>query len=145
MTAKDFLAVLAEATGDSQPLSAGEQQYLTAHTDMTDEDLEPGSDRAKAARFAVASGQAVEDRHLRRSALTTNEVAELLGQAPSNVRRSHLRGGLYAVENGRVNLFPRWQFIENGRVVSCLRRIMGLFPDDFHPLDVAAVMTSPPD
>jgi hypothetical protein len=79
---------------------------------------------------------------VRRSALTTNEVAALLGRAPAHVRRSHLRGDLYAIKDGRANLFPRWQFTPDGTPINGLRRIIGVFPDDFHPLDIAAVMTT---
>lgn len=145
MSADDFLAVLSEAGGEAQPLSAGEREFLTTQAGVPTTDLDPDSDRAKSAQLAVASGQAAAAEQFRKSALTTNEVAALLGRAPSHVRRSHLQGDLYAVKDGRANLFPRWQFTDDGRVVNGLRRIIGLFPDDFHPLDIAALMTTPAD
>lgn len=75
--------------------------------------------------------------------LTTNEVAERLGRAPSNVRRMLGAGDLYAA--GRVNrqtAYPAWQFASSG-VLPHLRQVVAAFPQGFHARDIEAVMTSP--
>lgn len=142
MSLEDFLSVLGEATGHSEALTAGERNFLLDHTDLEPADL---SEEVRAqTRLVTAQDSAAAQQEAASSVLSTGEVAELLGRAEANVRRSRLSGDLYAVPTGvggRTLSFPRWQFTATGDVVPGLRRIIPALPADFHPLDVEAFMT----
>lgn len=76
--------------------------------------------------------------------LTTNEVAQLLGRDPANVRRMHANGDLIAAgQSDRQTTYPAWQFTADDRVLPHLRRVVAAFPPDFHARDIEVVMTSP--
>ena len=145
MSTRDFLAVLHEVSGlASEPLTASERAFLLEHTDLREEDL---TEEARAATStAVATEQLLADEAVQDRALSTGEVAKLLGRAEANVRRSRLRGDLYAPGAGSANRplrFPAWQFTEEGDVVPDLRRVVSAFPRFFHPLSVERFMTAP--
>ncbi|MGB4779411.1 MAG: hypothetical protein WBP48_13740, partial [Microbacterium sp.] len=94
-------------------------------------------------RLYEAASTAVLGAELRRSLLTTNELAELLCVQPSHVRRLVGRGDLMTA--GQIDgqsLYPSWQVVE-GAVVPGLRAVLAEFPDDYHPLDIQWVMTEP--
>lgn len=143
MTSEDFLAVLQEIGGQSEPLTSGERSFLLEHTELTESDL---TDDARAeTRLQVLQGKAAAEAETDRSALSTGEVAALLGRAEANVRRSRLNGDLYAaaVDSGRPLRFPRWQFTPDGHVVPGLREIVPRLPRHFHPLSIERFMTAP--
>lgn len=70
-------------------------------------------------------------------------MADLLGTATANVRRSVGQGDLYVAGQGRnrEHLFPAWQF-QAGRPLSHLREVITVLPGDLHPLDVEQFMTT---
>lgn len=144
MSARAFLEVLQEAAGGSTaPLTAGEREFLLTHAGMSKEDL---SEQGRAAtRLELARDRFALDAAALEGALSTSEVAALLGRAEANVRRSRLSGDLYAPNPGDPAglRFPRWQFTSAGGVVPGLRRIIPAFPRDTHPLAVARFMTQP--
>lgn len=93
-------------------------------------------------------GEAALDRHTldaaaHDSALSTREVAVLLGRTEASVRRSRRSGDLYALNPGDPTglRFPRWQFTSTGRVLPSLRHILPTFPRYTHPLAIARFMT----
>jgi|SRR5690625_2621919 len=61
-----------------------------------------------------------------------------------------MRGDLYVAGRsrgrgrgrGREHSFPAWQFTDAGPLPE-LRAVLAAMPEDYHPLDVASVMTSP--
>lgn len=144
MSARAFLEVLQEAVGGSSaPLTAGEREFLLSHAGMSEEDL---SEQGRAAtRLELARDRLALDAAALEGALSTSEVAALLGRAEANVRRSRLSGDLYAPNPGDPAglRFPRWQFTSAGGVVPGLRRIIPAFQRDTHPLVVARFMTRP--
>lgn len=143
MTAEDFLAVLQEVEGGpTEALTAGERAFLLADTDLTEADLSPNG-RA-ATLVALTQGRVAANMAVADGSLTTAQVAELLGRAEANVRRSRLNGDLYAPEPsaaGRTLRFPRWQFSDGGRVTPGLRQVLAALPVYLHPLSVEKFMT----
>lgn len=140
-----FLDILREMSGPaSEPLSAGERDFLLEVTDLTEEDLSAQSHEA--ARIQVAEDRTLAEKEARDSALTTGEVAELLGRQGASIRRSKLTGDLYALptNNGRSTLFPDWQF-DGNQVVPGLRAIIPEFPRYAHPLTIQRFMTEEND
>lgn len=129
--------------GPVEALSAGERSFLLTHTDLTAEDLT--ADARAATLVAVAQGRATADAAVARNALTTGQVAALLGRAEADVRRSRLRGDLYAPRPGaagRTLRFPRWQFTDDGRVVPGLRHVLAALPRHLRPLSIERFMTT---
>jgi len=143
MSPSDFLDVLDEiGTLSSEPLTPGEHAFLLQHTDNTEGTL---TDTARmATRVAVARNSLAIDHDLVGKALTTSDVAKLLGRAESNVRRSQLSSDLYAMNPGdrRGLRFPRWQFTEGGQVIPGLRRILPVFPRNMHPAAIERYMSA---
>lgn len=144
MSVEDFLGVLGEVAGHAEALSVGERDFLLKNTELDPEDL--STDARARAQLQMWHSGASAGKDVEAASLTTQEAAQLLGRAESNVRRSRLNGDLYAVQAevvGRTLRFPRWQFTESATVVPGLRCIIPVLPGDFHPLDVEAFMTSP--
>lgn len=140
-----FMDILREMSDPgSEPLSAGERDFLLATTDLSEEDLSAGSHEA--ARVQVAEDRILAEKDSRDSALTTGEVAELLGRQGASIRRSKLTGDLYALpaNSGRATLFPDWQF-DGNQVVPGLRAIIPEFPRYAHPLTIQQFMTEEND
>lgn len=146
MSTRAFLEVLQEAAGGSaSPLSAGEREFLLTHAGMSEEDL---SEQGRTAtRLDLACNRFALDTAALEGALSTHDVAQHLGRAEPNVRRSRLSGDLYAPNPGDPAglRFPRWQFTAAGGVVPGLRHIIPAFPRDTHPVAIARFMTEPHD
>ncbi len=143
VTVDALLDILREAgESTSEALSAGEREFLLDSTDLVEADLTTQARAASAVR--VAQDRALAEEQARSSALTTAEVAVLLGRKDASIRRSKAAGDLYALpsSSGRSALFPAWQF-GDGRVVPGLREIIAAFPAFMHPLTVERFMTSP--
>lgn len=144
VSADVVLDVLDEAIGASETLTAGEQEFLSEHAGAMKGDFTP--EAGNLTRLEVTQRQTRAARQMRSRALTTSEVAQLLGRAPSNVRRSLSTGNLYGVgstSTSRERLFPEWQFTQDGRILPGLRQVLEALPDDYHPLDVEGFMVSP--
>lgn len=140
-----FMDILREMSDpSSEPLSAGERDFLLATTDLSEEDL--SAESHEAARVQVAEDRILAEKDSRDSALTTGEVAELLGRQGASIRRSKLTGDLYALptNSGRATLFPDWQF-DGNQVVPGLRAIIPEFPRYAHPLTIQQFMTEEND
>ena len=141
ISTREFLDILVEASGTSEPLTEGEQAFLVEHAGVTRDQftIEAGT----LTNVRVTQMKAVADHEARTRSLMTSEVADLLGQEPSNVRRSLGAGRLYSVgsaSRGRERLFPEWQFTQDGRVLPGLREVLAALPDNYHPLDVEHFM-----
>jgi hypothetical protein len=142
MSAGDFLDVLAELGGDSEPLTRGEAQFLVQHGGVPAEDLTEEARRQT--RLRIAQERSRVSREVAESSLTTGQVASMRGRADAGVRRSAGTGDLYALNQGdsRGLRFPRWQFA-GSQVLPGLRRIVPTFPRNTHPLTIESFMTRP--
>lgn len=146
ITSREFLDILGEISDlSAEPLTLGERDFLIEHTELSESDLTEQS--REGTRLDIARQRLRVERAAHEDALTTAEVAELLGRQESNVRRSRLSGDLYALKDGdaRGLRFPRWQFTEDGRALPGLRRILSAFPRHTHPAVVERFMTEPHD
>lgn len=122
------------------PLTAAEREFLLNHAGLDEGDL---SEQASAStRLEIARDRLALDAAALKGALSTSEVAALLGCSDASVRRSRLSGDLYATNPGDPAglRFPRWQFTSEGSVVPDLRRILSAFPRDAHPLGIGRFM-----
>lgn len=140
-TPAEFMSVVSEISTSHDALTSGEQTFLTEHLGMADADFAPAVVRQAQVDLTVA--QITADQNAQAEALTTNQVAELLDVAPANVRRLVGQHRLYTVGTARngAHLFPRWQFL-NGHALPGIAEILAALPSGFHPLDVAAFMTT---
>lgn len=146
MSATEFLDVLDEiSTVSSAPLTSGERDFLLETTELTTQDLSASA--RQDTRLAVARSTRSVNRDLADQALTTSEVAALLGRADANVRRSRLSGDLYSINPGdhRGLRFPRWQFTDEGRPTPGLRQVIPAFPRYLHPVAIERFMTTASD
>ncbi|MGO1183017.1 MAG: hypothetical protein ACTHZ5_00285 [Micrococcaceae bacterium] len=142
MTVESLLEVLREASeSTSEPLTAGERSFLLESTDLTEENLTPQARAASRTQVAHDRAQAESTAHF--AALTTAEVAGLLGRKEASIRRSKLTGDLHALPTsiGRASRFPAWQFA-GSRVVPHLRETIPAFPRYTHPLSIERFMTT---
>lgn len=139
----EFLSALADATETAETLTADEAAFAV-DAGIPAEVLAPVT--AARAQAAVGMSRANAAVSTARAGLTTTQVAGLLGMASANVRRLAGRGDLYTAGRARggETVFPAWQFVD-GRAIPGLRSVLAAFPDDFHPLDIEHVMTSPLD
>lgn len=135
-----LLAIVHTAFAPYDTMTAGERQFLIdsgVPADSFDPEQQAVA-RAKLVSRAIATDA--------KSAplLSTAQVAELLGRAPSNVRRSAGTHDLYAVHRGtgRELGFPSWQFV-NDLPLRGLREVLAALPDSMHPLSVEGFMTTP--
>lgn len=123
------------------PLTAAEREFLLSHAGLDEGDL---SEQARAStRLEIERDRLALDAAALEGALSTSEVAALLGRSGASVRRSHLSGDIYALNASDPSgpVFPRWQFTSTGSVVPGLSRILPLFPRDTHPLAIERLMT----
>lgn len=140
ISAEDFLGALHEmAPTPSAALTRAEREFLLAHSsldaaDLSDEAREHTHAAVVAARMDAAD--AVDG-----AALSTSEVAALLARDPANVRRSRLRGDLYAWDSRGELRFPTWQF-EGGSAAPGLRPVLDAVPRHTHPLVLERFMTT---
>lgn len=141
ISAEDFLAILADATGSTDTLTDGERQFLVEHGGV--DPIALTDDRQQAALHAIAVQTVRADVQAYRSSLTTREVSERYGMAPANIRRMVAQKSLYVAGRTRrsQHLFPAWQFREDGPLPG-LREVIEAIPGDFHPLDVETFMTT---
>lgn len=145
MSVDAFLDVLKQiAAPESEALTVGERDFLLENTDLTEDEL--SSDSLEAARLSITEDRALAEEKAVESTYTTKQVAELLGQHESAVRRSKSNGDLYALPNhsGRSVLYPKWQFAE-GKPTPGLSEVIPLFPQYTHPLNIQQFMTEPHD
>jgi len=77
------------------------------------------------------------------SSLSTSEVAERLAIPPGQVRQMIARRTLYSVKLDERRHVPRFQFRENGPLVTNINRVNPALPDDLHPVSVYDWYTSP--
>ncbi len=146
MSAQEFISVVEEVSNISaEPLTAGEVDFLTKHTDLSSDEL---SSRGRAkTQLRVLAERSRSRTLLEESSLSTADVASLLGRDPANIRRSRLEGDLYSPGvgvPGQSLRFPKWQFVGNTHVRG-LRKIIPAFPAHFHPLSIERFMTEPND
>lgn len=142
MSAPEFLEVLYEAVGKPPMLlTARERENLLTHAGVNDDD--PSEQEGDSIRLEIERGRSALDAAALEGALSTGEVAALLGRAEVGVRRSRLSGDLYATNPGDPAglRLPRWQFTSDGSIVPGLRQILSAFPRDTHPLAIARFMT----
>ena len=142
MDADEFLAILAEATDSTDTLTADEQALLIDNGGVSRAAVAPEQQAIARRQIVVQSVRA--DAEAARDGFTTSEVADRFGIAPSNIRRDVARRGLYVAgrTRRREHVFPRWQFTAEGPLPG-LREVLGVIPEDYHPLDVAAFMATP--
>lgn len=140
----EFLSILSDAVDSTDTLTQPERAFLRNHGGVEPDVFD--SQRLAEARQRIAGEAAKADSDANRGGYTTTEVAELLGVATANVRRSAARGELYAsvLRHNREHVFADWQF-SGGRPIPHLRDVLPALPTDMHPLDVAAFMTTPHD
>jgi len=125
---------LAEAARRSMlappPVSAAERELLDEHSGAS-----PNPTSLAMHQFHEAVGAWSS----RREALTTAQVAELLGVSASRVRHLIVEGRLYALPSagrGSPRLLPGWQF-RDGRRMPGLARVLRALPPGLSPLTVA--------
>jgi len=78
--------------------------------------------------------------------MSVDQVAEEVGLTRSRVQHyiTDSRPRLYSVKVGSRRRIPSWQ-IHGGKLLPGLDRLVPVIPADVHPLDVAALMTTPQD
>lgn len=89
-------------------LSAEQADYLITSGAMTEREL-GDAERDVAQGLLVGEERAAHDEVIA-DALTSSEVAEVLGIDASRVRHRQAKGGLYSFVIGRKRLYPLWQF-----------------------------------
>lgn len=126
----------------AEPLTAEEREFLLKYTDLTDEDLT--TQKYDEDRRLVARSRLRTKWQARSAALTTADVAKLLGRPAASVRRSKSAGDLYALStsDGRTLRFPLWQFIDEA-VVPGLRDIIPSFARHMDSQSIEQFMTEP--
>jgi hypothetical protein len=100
--------------------------------------------RARKIQGQWLAEQAIEDAVAGKGALTTNQVAALLGINASRVRHRKAAGALYAIDpptgGRRSAVYPRWQFTSTdaGREepLPHLKAVLAALPRGMHPLEV---------
>lgn len=144
ITARDIMLVLADASEPSAPVTLLEKHFLTEHAGLTDEDLSPQG--LLVVDVEIAGNRAVAARDVQNASINTQEVAEMLGMAPANVRRAVTDGSLYSVKTspGSHHWFPLWQF-PHRRALPGLREVISALPRNYHPIEVETFMTEESD
>lgn len=144
ISSREFMAVLADVAEPSRPITLPERAFLTEHAGLSDEDLTTEALREVDAE--IARDRAVAARDVQSESLNTQQVAEMLGMAPPNVRRAVTEGALYSVKTspGSHHWFPEWQF-PHRRILPGLREVISALPRDYHPIEVESFMTEASD
>lgn len=133
-----FEAVL-EAAGTTAPTGLTDAEARFAVAGGVPDTVLNGEDTDLALRAALLT---TVDSLRRGPKLTTNEVAELLGRDPANVRRMLKNGDLFAAgQIERQTAYPSWQFTDGG-VLPHLRQVIAALPAGYHARDIEVVMTS---
>lgn len=87
-----FMDILREMRGHAvETLSAAERDFLLENTDLTEDNLTPQAHES--ARIQIADDRALAAKEAQDAALTTGEVAELLGQEEATIHPSMEIGG----------------------------------------------------
>lgn len=115
-------------------LSVVDENYLDQHSGIRVD----GSAIERALSRTIAQAAAV-----RANALTTAEVADLLGVDGSRVRHMVAEGSLTALtRGGRSSLYPTWQ-LAGGAVLPGLRAVLKGVPGGLSAVSLARFMTLP--
>ena len=141
---QDLIRLLTDLGETSPPVSGPDRDFLVEYAGLTDAEL---SDEALAGIDAtIGANRARASVEVQNESMTTQEVAQLLGMAPANVRRTVTEGALYSVKPtpSSHHRFPKWQFVDN-RPLPGLREVIGALPEDYHPIEVAQFMLEPTD
>lgn len=125
----------------SGALTQAEADFLTASGAYTDEALAALEKRVDEGELA---GRERETRLgvIARS-LTTREVSDLLGIDTSRVRHRLSDNHLFAFRAGKARQYPRWQFLEGGKVLPNLPAVVPAFPAQWQPASIEGFMTTP--
>jgi len=135
LTESDVISVLIRLSrqrliGHLPPaLTSAEESFLDLHSGTR-----PNPQALQDARLATALTEFVDHNE----ALTTSEVADLLGVTTSRVRHRISEGTLYAFRSegrGQERRLPAWQF-EQGKEIPRLGEVLDALPDEFTALDV---------
>lgn len=86
--------------------------------------------------LATVRGVGVRD-----SALSSAEVAELLGRTPARIRQRAKDRSLYCVTTDAGLAFPAVQFSDSGELPGW-SKVAPCLPDDAHPVEVEALLTA---
>ena len=132
-----LLAVIHDAFAPYETMTAGEREFLLSAGAPADS-FDP--ERQALARAQLAARTTHAERRTD-AGLSTGQVAERLGRAAPNVRRSVASRDLYAISGGpqRELVFPKWQFVDD-KPLRGLRQILAALPDTMHPLAVESFM-----
>lgn len=141
LAAEDFLDILADATDSTETLTGAERDFVVSEGGVPAEAFTP--DALAKAQGMIAAAAAHADADAVQDGYTTSEVAHLFGLKTANVRRDVARRALYVAgrTRNREHVFPRWQFTKSGPLPG-LHEVLAAIPEDYHPLDVAAFMTT---
>lgn len=125
----------------SEPLSAGERDFLLEHTDLVEADLSETARTTTRAR--IVHDRAESQARMMESSLTTAEVAALTGRQESGVRHSARKKDLFVLNpaDPKGQRFPTWQFVD-GSALPGIARILEAFPVGTHPLTIETFMTT---
>lgn len=148
-----FLHLVAETAellkaprNDDVGLSQSDAQYLIDSGDFTEAEF------AEAAEFVRSGALAQNERrtHMRAlvDALTTAQVAGLLGLEQSSIRHRQSKKALYSFRVGTDRVYPRWQFLAGGNKVIALpnlKPVLTEVPAGWTPADVEGFMKTPQD
>lgn len=138
---QDFMAVLSDLSDRSAPLTGSDRNFLTKHAGLNEEELT--QETVDAADIEIAATRSAAAQDVKTRTLDTQNVAALLKIAHANVRRAVREGTLFSVKTspGGHHLFPDWQF-HHERALPGLRAVITALPDNYHPLEIEAFMTS---
>ncbi|MBE7324588.1 hypothetical protein IEQ44_07980 [Nocardioides sp. Y6] len=138
---------LAEALDDdlggTATLSAGEVEFLAGHGGVPVEVI-TSPELRRAALVERERASRADWAHVVETALTTAEVVDRFTWSATKVSRLVRSRDLYVVKGvgpRRGNVFPAWQFVEDG-VVPGLRHVLLRLPWDWLPVDVEHWMTT---
>ncbi|TDE94092.1 hypothetical protein EXU48_11625 [Occultella glacieicola] len=139
-----FLAALDDLVNSTATATQTEKDYLLTHGGIGPETLTPHA-QAHALRVIEVATEAA-DRDATEQGISTADVAARYSYQKSNISRMVANRDLYALKQARGagSVFPSWQFTDTGPLPG-LRHVLPEFPDDYHPLDIAAFMTTPTD
>lgn len=134
------MSILADVFDSTETLTEAERAFLIEEGGVSVDAFSHAFQAAARQRIVLQAAKADADAG---RGLTTREVAQLLGAATANVRRSAIRGDLFTSGHGRnrEHVFPTWQFRDD-RPLPGLREVMNALPPEVHPLDVETFMTT---
>ncbi|MGO3151586.1 MAG: hypothetical protein ACTIJJ_03050 [Galactobacter sp.] len=149
ISSRDFLRIV-DALAPSSTISQAETDFLIEGSSLDAADLQPRN--VALAGLEIGALQARAFSEAVSASWTTAEVAQRLGRAASNVRRSVNEGRLYspfsAESPRKTRLFPVWQFVRTdhaGRYASLphLAEILRAVPKHLSPPALQHFMAQP--